>query len=264
VRVTGPIGEGGACLGDGALGRITATGAWQSGWPRRPRPELRAAGCQPLALELVGTHYLFATRDGRLYLTDPDGVVAPGWPVAAPADLNATPAVVRGNVDPGSGVVLALAATTPAITGVDTEDEILQTRAMARLRTYELRGAPDDAVGPEGAMYGGGPARGGALADFARVPSVGRADLAAHHVCYPQPLTTPELSVRGWIPAAGTARAVILNLQGETVRDTGPVSVAGGQVFELRIDMNGVASGLYVCTLQAGDETSVKTIAVAR
>jgi hypothetical protein len=113
-------------------------------------------------------------------------------------------------------------------------------------------------------MYGGSPGRATALGDFAGPPPAGREDLASHHVCYPQPLTTAELRVRGWIPETGPARAVILNLQGETVRDTGPVTVSGGQVFELPIDMEGVASGLYVCTLQAGGETSVRTIAVAR
>lgn len=172
--------------------------------------------------------------------------------------------IVRRTFENVDGVLLAVAATTPAITGVEIEDEILETRAVARLRTWDLAGADRAAVGPAGAMYGGGPERGAGIGDLVETPSVGQANLAAHHVCYPQPLTTAELRVRGWIPAAGTARAVILNLQGEKVRDTGAVPVAGGQVFELEIDMDGVASGLYVCTLQAGGETSVRSIAVAR
>jgi hypothetical protein len=172
--------------------------------------------------------------------------------------------VVRRTFENADGILLAVAATTPAVAGVEIEDEILETRAVARLRSWILPDADNDAVGPAGAMYGGGPERGGGIGDLAETPAVGRANLAAHHVCYPQPLTTADLRVRGWIPAAGTARAVILNLQGEKVRDTGAVPVAGGQVFELEIDMNGVASGLYVCTLQAGGETSVRSIAVAR
>jgi hypothetical protein len=242
---------------------VADTGVWQSGWPSRPQPAVDVSGCQPLALDLDGRHHLFATRDGRLYLVDEDGRVGADWPVAAPADLTATPAIVRRSYENQPGIALAVAATTPAVTGVDAEDEILETQAVARLRTWAMPQA-GDAVGPQGAMYGGGPERGGAIGDLSATPTGGAANLAAHHVCYPQPLTTTELRVRGWIPAAGTARAVILNLQGETVRDTGAVPVPGGQVFELPIDMSGVASGLYVCALQAGGETSVQSIAVAR
>lgn len=264
LRSLSPFGAGGACLGDGILGRVSTTGVWQTGWPVRPFPALQPTGCQPLALDLGSPHHLFATRDGRLYLADRDGLLTPGWPAAAPADLAATPVVVRRSFENADGILLAVAATTPAVAGVEIEDEILETRAVARLRSWILPDADNDAVGPAGAMYGGGPERGGGIGDLAETPAVGRANLAAHHVCYPQPLTTADLRVRGWIPAAGTARAVILNLQGEKVRDTGTVPVAGGQVFELEIDMNGVASGLYVCTLQAGGETSVRSIAVAR
>jgi hypothetical protein len=258
------VGPGGACLGDERLGRVTADGIWRTGWPRRPQPAIQGAQCQPLELA-VGTDpsYLFATRDGRLYLTDAGGVVATGYPAAGPADLTATPLLVSRRHEGVDQLVLAVAGTTPAVTGVDAQDETLETAPVARLRTWNLP-ITDEAVAPAGAMYGGLAWRGGALASFDEEPADPSAALASHHVCYPQPLTASELKVRGWTAETGPARAVILNLQGETVRDTGEVTVTGGTPFELLIDMTGVASGLYVCTLQAGGERSVKTIAVAR
>ena len=267
VEVLTPVGIGGACLGDELLGRVADTGAWQTGWPQRPRPEVQRSGCQPLQLRLGSTDdqnaYLFATRDGRLYLADQLGRILSGWPVAGPADLGATPVITNRAYENAAGLQLAIVGTTPAVSGVDTDDEILETRPVARLRTWTL---PVDAsvVDPAGAMYGGSPRRGGWIGSLATGSGAEPADLTTHHVCHPQPLTTAVLWVRGWIPTDGTARAVILNLQGEMVRDTGIISVPGGLPFELDIDMNGVASGLYICTLQAGGESSVKTIAVAR
>ena len=267
IEVLTPVGVGGACLGDALLGRVVDTGVWQQGWPVRPQPHVRPAGCQPLQLKLgstdQGNAYLFATRDGRLYLADQSGNVRSGWPVAGPADLTATPVITRRDYEDAAGLQLAVAGTTPAVTGVDTGDETLETEPVARLRTWLLP-VDSSAVEAVGAMYGGSPRRGGWIGSLASTPAVGFADLAAHHVCYPQPLTTTLLRIRGWIPEDGTARAVIFNLQGEMVRDSGAQPVPGGLPFELNIDMDGVVSGVYVCTLQAGGETSVKTIAVAR
>ncbi len=70
--------------------------------------------------------------------------------------------------------------------------------------------------------------------------------------------------MRGLVPTDGQARAVIYNLQGEVVRDTGGAPILGGAPFELEVDLDGVASGLYLCKLAAGGQTSVKTIAVTR
>lgn len=272
---SGPLGPGGAYVGHDALGRLAPSGTVWTGWPRRPQPAVQASLAQPLGLgsgqggsQAIPAHHLFATRDGRLFLMDQDGEVLPGWPLAGPADLHATPALVT--LDPGGAderLVLMVAATTPQISGLVVDDPdagpVLQTEPVARLRAWQLIAPGSVLRVPEpGAMYGGSPWRGQAPTSLPDQPQEAR--LAANHVCYPQPLTGDLLRVRGQVPREGAARAVILNLQGEPVRDTGTVPVLGGAPFELEVDMRGVASGLYVCRLEAGGQTSVRTIAVTR
>lgn len=274
----GPLGPGGAFTGEGLLGRVAASGAAWTGWPRRPVPAIRASGTQPLGL-VAGRgdglwvdqlFHLFATGDGRLYLTGPQGEIQPGWPLAGPADLLAAPAIValdEGGVD--ERLLLMAAGTSPAITGIagveGGERPSLMTRAVTRLRSWGWPnvGLPLQ-VPATGVMSGGTAWRGGAVGSLTG-PVVGSfSSLAASHVCYPQPLTADRLRVRGMISYAARARAVILNLQGQQVRDTGEVAVLANTPFELEIDMLNVAAGLYLCRLEAGGQTSVRTIAVTR
>lgn len=276
LLIEGALGAGGAYTGGDALGRLGGGGAALDGWPRRPRPAIRASGAQPLALG-GGTgkagaspaHFLFGTRDGRIYATTAAGEVVPGWPLAGPADLQATPVAVTLDAgDPAQRLLLMAAATTPEIVGLGDGDDddgrnALMTRPTTRLRSWLWPAAgPAWRVPEPGAMHGGSPWRGEAVAPFAE--STPGAALSASHLCYPQPLTEGLLRVRATVARDGHARAVILNLQGQRVRDTGPVAVLGGSPFELEIDMDGVASGLYVCRLEANGQTSVRTIAVAR
>lgn len=267
VVVESPIGPGGGFLGDGQLGRVTEQGVWQQGWPRRPLPAIEASAAQPLVLGDADdpAGFLFTTRDGRLYLTRPDGATDPGWPIAGPADGSVTPVAVMVE---GEGqrpqLVLAAAGTTPQIAGVDPDANELAVGMFTRLRTWRLTVDAALHVPGSGAMYGGSPWRGGAVPRLVSLPADGAPPLAASHVCYPQPLVDDVLRVRGLARADGDARAVILNLQGEVVRDTGRFAVRGGMPFEAEVDFRGVAAGLYLCKLSVGSETSVKTIAVAR
>jgi len=266
ISVESPLGAGGTFVGGARLGRVAEAGIWQQSWPRQPLPAIQSGGAQPLAAGDPDdpAAFVFTTRDGRIYLAGPDGTTVAGWPIAGPADGAATPvllAVPRSGESPD--VLLAAAGTTPQITGVDPDAAELGTAAVSRLRTWRVR----DLILPLGApnsMYGVTPWRGGAVGDLVSVPAGGPPPLADNHVCYPQPLVGDLLRVRGFARADGDARAVILNLQGEEVRDTGTVWVQGRSPFELEIDMRGVASGLYLCKLEAGGETSVRTVAVAR
>lgn len=279
VAVAGPMGPGGAFNGHDLLGRIAPSGVWQTGWPRRPLPAVRAGAAQPLGLEWrasgAGTEpilfHLFGARDGRLYLTDSTGSVQSGWPLAGPADLMATPAIVAttANDRDDPGLLLMVAGTTPQISGVGFDEQehaaALEKRAVARLRSWVWPAeGPPLSVGDVGVMYGGSPWRGGAVPALEAMPPGMAKDLAASHVCYPQPLTTDVLKVRGHVARDATARATVFNLLGEKVRETGDAQVLGGAPFELEIDMRGVASGLYLCRLQADGLTSVKRIAVTR
>jgi len=261
ITVEGPLGYGGSLAGDGALGRLAENGVWQTGWPRRPLPEIQAGPTQALQLDQGSQDsYLYTALDGRIYLARGDGTVLDGWPLAGPADLTATPVIYRSDFNELENLVVA--GTAHQVQGIDPQEEILLTVPVTRLRSWQVD------IGLEGdltaAMYGGSWERGGPGLPLSDQPSDGATSLETAHVCYPQPLTTDVLRVRGWIESQGSARAFIYNLQGEMVRDSGETTVPGRTPFELEINMSGVASGLYLCKLEAGGATSVKTIAVTR
>ncbi|MEZ4387628.1 MAG: hypothetical protein R3D98_08635 [Candidatus Krumholzibacteriia bacterium] len=265
-RITSTVGAGGAVLAPGRFGRLGEGGAWQTGWPVAPTVAAETAGAEPLALGDPGDPgaFLFGTRDGRLYLVAADGTVAPGWPVAGPADLVGTPIVAA---EPGAEgrVSIVVAGVTPQVAGTDPDVDGLLTRPVTRLRAWTLELAADRQPAAGVAQYGGTAAGRAAVRPLVAARDLADADeLARSHVCYPQPLRGRALKVRGLVAADGRARAVIYNLEGEVVRDTGEEPVLGGAPFELEVDLDGVASGLYLCKLVAGGQTSVKTIAVAR
>lgn len=267
LTVSAPIGAGGAILADDRFGRIAETGAWQTGWPLVPRVPMTTGGAEPLMLGDADDPFafLFATRDGRLALTDPSGGMREGWPIAGPADMVTAPVVLHTPGPVAHTLTLVAAGVTPEVAGVDPQTDAMILRPVTRLRAWTLDlGAA--AVPTGGVAMAGGSAEGRIAIDpLVAVSELSAAtSLADSHICYPQPLRGESLRVRAMVTTAGEARAMILNLQGEIVRDTGTVPVPGGGPYEFQIDMNGVASGLYICRLQVGDQTSVKTVAVAR
>lgn len=264
IRITSSIGGGGGVLAGDRYGRIAETGAWQQGWPETPRLAMAGVGAEPLALGHPDRPevFIFAARDGRVFAHDRFGGAVDGYPVAGPADLVSTPALIRTNA---TAAMLVAAGSTPAITGVDPDTDSLATEPVLRLRAWSVDMSWLSVPGVAWGQYGGSAlGRIPQAAYHANEDSWRTPKLADRHVCYPQPLRQGTLKVRGLIDDDGMARAVILNLQGEVVRDTGAQAVPGRAPFELEIDLDGVASGLYLCKLQAGGETSLKTIAVTR
>lgn len=267
AAIASTVGAGGAVVVAGRFGRVGEGGAWQVGWPLTPLIAMDATSAEPLALGDASdpAGYLFGARDGRLYLTDPDGMVMAGWPVAGPADLLSTP-VVLGSDPSAARLSIVAAGVTPRVVGVDPDTDGLIIEPVTRLRSW-TQDVPGDLL-PSGtgvAQYGASPAGRIALSSLAPVDHVtGSTRLSDTHVCHPQPLRADVLKVRGAVPTDGRARVVIYDLQGEVVRDTGSVPVLGGADFEIEVDLAGAASGLYICKLVAGGQASVKTIAVAR
>ena len=258
LRITSSIGAGGAVLAGDRFGRVGEAGAWQTGWPVTPRLTVDMVGAEPLALGRPDRPeaFFFAARDGRIYGTDRQGDLLDGYPVAGPADLVSTPVILGWN--------MVVAGTNPAVTGVDPDTDGLATDAVLQLRSWALDPAGLDDPEIAHGQFGGSSFGRVAHASYVANQAWGQANLEDRHLCYPQPLREGNLKVRGLIDDDGRARAVIYNLQGEVVRDTGTQAVLGGAPFELEIDLDGVASGLYLCKLQAGGETSLKTIAVTR
>jgi M6 family metalloprotease-like protein len=266
VAAASTIGVGGGVLGAGGLGRLGETGVWQTGWPRVPRPEATSGGAEPLALgdpdDPAG--FLFATADGRLFLAGADGAIVDGWPLAVPAEQVCTPLVASPPAGGDGDLTILVAGVTPQVAGVDPDTDSLLLRTVSRLRSWSMPVAAS-LVPPSGlAMYGGEATGRAAMAPLTSPAASSAGSLADTHVCYPQPLRTAVLNVRGQARASGEAEAVIYNLQGEVVARVGPRVVPGGTPFELQVDLEGVASGLYLCKLRVSGAVSMKTIAVER
>lgn len=264
-RVHSPIGSGLAFLGDDDVVRAEPGGSVRAGWPRRPLPRLLvsddpARSPQPLA---VAGGTLYTSEDGRLYLFDERGGLQPGWPLAGPADAAGTPVVADLDGD-GTAEVVAVGAFA-RIEGLDDQGVNLVTAPESRLTVFT--GLPVASGGPR--MWGGTPWRADWLSENrSAAPAAGPVLVAGSHVCYPNPLAQEILHVRGTAQTDGRARAVVVNLEGETVVDSGWVDVVGAVAFELELDLGHVAGGMYVCRLEVatawGHGSSVRAVAVAR
>ena len=282
-----PGGRGALLTDDGRLGRADVTGQWLLGWPRRPLPATASSPAQPLHLtaalpgektspalpDFADDALVFTTGDGRVFVTGEGGDMHAGWPIPGPASPAGTPALAHL----GEGrYLLAVAGAQRRIVGVDTDGEQLVTAPVASLQTWlvDMPGGsmPEDMAAAS--MYGGGPWRTGwsPLDGGVRTDPAHDASFTASVVCYPQPATGRELHVRGdaFVGRSGDGRVLIriVDLQGEVVRSVEQTLAAGLTAFDVPVDIAGVASGMYLCTVEVrgayATASAVRTIAVAR
>jgi hypothetical protein len=276
VEIRSPLGVGGSFVGDDFLGRTGHAGYWLDGWPRRPLEPMSAtpgpgAG-SPLVAELVESshsldQYIFPTRDGRLYGFGTLGEKENGWPLGGPARSAGSPAL--GKLTGETLLDLAAIGSFPRITGAGTDSTGLDTEfvsAVAVWRDVALTGA----VWP---MGGGSPWRNGSY-DAAEwltlpIPDPGTGLVSGSHHCYPSPLLSGPLYVRGQVRSPARARAYVYNLEGEEVASTGWRDVAAVEPFAIEIALDGATTGLYLCRLVVesdggGTDHSVVQFAVVR
>lgn len=260
-----PIAAGGAVLTAAGLGRVGDGGAWRVGWPYEPAAPVVPDGPEPLTIRGADGQVealIFGTDDGRLYLSSGRETMLEGGILAGPAGLLSP--VLRIATTGEEPVQLMTAGSAPAIAGVNPDDAGLVERAVARFRSWELDlGLVRPQVVGLQQVDGSAAGRQALAAPLSSQEMVGAAAEMVH-LCYPQPLRDSTLRVRGLVADDGWARAVIFTLTGEVVRDTGRQAVLGGTHFELEVALEGVASGVYLCKLEANGRTSAKTIAVER
>jgi M6 family metalloprotease-like protein len=272
VEIHSPLAVGGAFVGEDILGRTGHTGYWQDGWPRRPLESISAvdgpgAG-SPLVAELVDAshqldQYIFPTRDGRLYGLGTQGESQKGWPVGGPARSAGSPAL--GKLTGEALLDLAAVGSFPRITGADTTGLYTEyTSTVTVWKDVALTGS----VWP---MAGGSPWRNGSFDSAGWVtmpiPLQGTGLVVGSHHCYPSPLESGPLYVRGQVHTSGRARAYVYNLEGEEVVASGWQDVAAVEPFVIEIALNGAATGLYLCRLvvesqDGGTDYSVVQFAV--
>jgi hypothetical protein len=269
VKVRGAVSPGGAVIADGLFGRVTPDGSWRTRWPVEPRPQThpRLEAGAPLALEgeRDGLRlYLFAARDGRLYLYDDAAQLESGWPLAGPAATAGTPLLV--DLDGDGSVELVAVGSFARIVGVDDSGEVLQTSPTSQLAIWRLEGVESVATGGQ---WGGSPWRDGWTAAEPEDPAAAGLTLLdeSSHICYPSPLMGPRLTVRAVVGADCRVQAFVYNLEGELVAASPPRDVRPGAI-ELEVDLATAVSGLYLCRVEAVQAArradSVVTIAVVR
>ena len=86
-------------------------------------------------------------------------------------------------------------------------------------------------------------------------------------IMYPNPVHESDVTIRFYAYTAGRAQFILYNLQGEEVKRM-DIETTAGSINEDRMDISGLASGLYLGRLlypgASGTETKTMTLAVER
>lgn len=274
VAPQSPLGPGQSFLGDGVLARAGSYGHWLDGWPRRPEPALEAGAdsvaASPLVVGLLDSdlplwQYLFAARDGRIFATGTLGEDVPFWPLAGPAQSAGTPAV--GCVGETGALDLVAIGTFARITGWDDASDSLEGEEISSIFLWKdlFR---SDALWP---MWGGSPWRNGEydLDAFSSPPYAagGSGLVPGSHECYPSPLLSGPLHVRGALRSEGRVRAYVYNLEGEEVARTDWVTVGSPDPFTIEVPVDGAVTGVYLSRIEVesndgSQESSVRQFAI--
>ncbi len=275
VEIRSPLGVGGSFVGPGTLGRAGHGGHWLDGWPRRPltgfEPVETGGAGSPLVAELVNAshaldQYIFPTRDGRLFGMGTKGEAQSGWPVAGPALGAGSPALGRLTGD--SLLDLASIGSFESIRGLGTDPSGLEVEFISAVSVWRDV-AQTDAVWP---MAGGSPWRNGSYdaSGWSTLPvsGLGAGLVPGSHFCYPSPLLSGPLHVRGQVGTPARVRALVYNLQGEEILSTGWQDVVAVEPFAIEVALDGVTTGLYLCRLvvesDGATDNSVVQFAVVR
>ena len=137
----------------------------------------------------------------------------------------------------------------PRITGVAVDGGELGSLWLSTVTVWE------DVVSemPSWSMYGGDPWRSNWL-DAVKLQDLVFGDEPGGLVkdsfsCYPSPLRTGPLFVRGQVSGRARAQANIYNLEGELIVSSPWREVSPQSPFAIQIDMGSVVTGLYICRL---------------
>jgi len=260
-----------AFVGNGVFGLASPTGSYLPGWPRRPLPVVLPAEATvaPSALRFDG-RVLCQSRDGRLFLYEESGSLVPGWPLAGPSSTAGTPLVADLSSD--GDLDLVACGTSHRISGVDAETGLLESTAVAGVSVWT--GVGRESQLPTGIVEGWGMWRGTPWRNPGRsrvLPFYRGQELLVSdsHFCFPNPLTSDVLYVQAVVSSVCQVRVLIYNLEGELVTTVPPRDIVGREPFTIKVPLDWVASGLYLCRLlvedQGGNQArSVVPFAVAR
>ncbi|MCP4573124.1 MAG: hypothetical protein GY838_12275 [bacterium] len=246
-------------------------GVMLNGWPRPlrdifPLPDSTRIRGPLVVIDADGdgaNEVIFGTDGGHLFSLDATGRLRGRTPLRWGDGLESAFALQDAE-EPGEGRVLWLATSGGTVTSPLPRQVnngrigafILGPEADVESHTSEWRGTGGDAR-RRGSV--------GLARDLGNVGTVSAEYDRA--IVYPNPLREDDLVVRFYSAGTRDARFAVHNLEGEVVvRATIPVTVDA--VNEHRLSLAGLASGLYVCTLQwdapGGRETRTMTLAVEK
>ncbi len=243
---------------------LKADGIPLRGWPRRQYDLFPLADSTRVAGPLVvadatgdGRNEVFFNTDGgHLMGLGSDGALLEQLPLRWGDRSSAGLAVGDG----ASGRLLWLVSG-----GGYTSPPMDRTWTNGRVAAWRVTGAPatSEWLGPGGGSARRGPV--GAAHDLGdgTPAALDRAEV----ILFPNPVSGEAVNARFWSDAAGPVRLAVYDLQGELVRqDT--FAGAGGQMNQVRLDLPGIASGMYVAVLDfmgaGGHRTLTMTLAVER
>ena len=237
------------------------------GWPRRLGELFPLADSTRVAGPLVvcdatgdGQNEVFFNTDGgHLMGLGPDGHLLARLPVRWGDRRTAGFAVGDGETGRLLWLVSAGGYTAPPLD---------RTWVSGRVGAWQLV-APAAAAGTsEWLGTAGGAARRGPsgqardLGDAAPA-AADRAEI----VLFPNPVSGEAVNARFYAEGNGPARLAVYNLQGELVRQ-GSYAVEAGRMNQVRLELPGIASGMYVTILEfdgpAGRRSRTMTLAVER
>ncbi len=261
-----------AFISEGAFNVCGVEGFPRTGWPRRPidavEPGPGAAAAGPAVIETAAGDplYLFAARDGRLMLYDSRGEV-PGnlSTLAGPGDAAGSPLMMDLGGDGGIDIVAA--GSFPRLTGIDPDSGEPATEPSSSVMRWRIDGfAAGREIWPQ---WGGTPLRSAAAPEAGGGPGEGDGLLApGGGICYPNPLGAGPLHVRAEALVDCEISVTLYNLEGEVVASPPSVTAIAGDPIEVLLSVDGAASGVYLCRLEARaggrTEKSIRPVAIER
>ncbi len=250
---------------------LQADGVPLRGWPRRLSEIFPLADTTRVAGPLVvadGTadgqnEVFFNTDGGHLLALGPDGRLLSQLPVRW-GDRRAAGLAIGD--DPADGGRLLWLVSG----GGYTAPPFGRTWVNGRVAGWRLAAAAGEGVpttsewlGAAGGSLRRGPA--GQARDLG--PATPAAQDRAEVVLFPNPVSSEAVNARFWSDVDGPVRLAVYDLQGELVRE-GRFVAASAQMNQVRLELPGIASGIYVAVLEYGGadgrRTRTLTLAVER
>lgn len=221
------------------------------------------AAMPPALVDLDGDgriEVLWHDPTGEIHAVDLEGRSLAGWPVAGPAEPISAPALA--DVDGDAELELVVLGRFDRIAGTDAPSRDYQAEPMGDLRVYDLA-VPASAYAPWSQARAAADGSGRVDADVT-APTAGDALTPESLLLWPNPVRGDVARASVEIGRDVDVRFELFNLEGERVYLSGWVpSVAGSRAAE-DLPVADLASGMYLCRVEAGDDVLTAVLAVIR